>query len=97
MYVVASDKTRYTSGDGDFQKWLVIGVWQRLLEGGSRDDAAVMFYEIKHGCNLVLIKSEFGSSKDILIFRQDSGIKGEYQFARRHHTNNFPARTKRRQ
>lgn len=95
--MVTSDKIRHTGGDGNFQKWFVIGVWQWLLEGGRGDDAAVMFYEVKNGCNLVLIKSELGASKNILIFRKDAGIKGESQFARGHHAHNFSARTKRRQ
>ena len=97
MHVVAGDETRHLSSDGDFQKWLVIGVWQRLFEGGSGDDAAVMFYEVENCGNLVLVKIKLGPGKHILVFRQDSGIKGERQFAGRHHAHNFPARPKRRQ
>ncbi len=70
-----------TCSYGDFQKWLIVNIGERLGKRGGRNCKPTMFNLIKECCYLVLVKFELWAVEHLLIFSQNTGIKGKGQFS----------------
>lgn len=71
---VARHEVRHATGEGHFEKHLVIRIWQATREWFRGDGTTPFFYLFEEGLDIRGSKPELRAMEDVAVFRQYTAI-----------------------
>jgi hypothetical protein len=74
MDFVSGNDAGGISREGDFQKWFIVRIRERILQWNRRRQLAVLHDKADESFHFLNIELKFGSMKDFPVFRQNPGI-----------------------
>ncbi len=78
MVLVSGDKTYRFTCEGNFEKWFIFGVRERIVQRRRRYCPPAIHNIVKKGIYLFFRKPELRPAQDFIIFRKNTGIKRKF-------------------